>query len=256
MGVPRKTRRITHDNMSLRVRRHGEKRVGKLDHESTKTIGSLPGDLLVDVFARVASSSFTDLFNAKLSCKDFLESTKDDYIFQCISIDKFPLTHWFPPSKRVLSFLTHCFNKGNSESLFRQGMIEYFKLVNVESGLEYLKRAVEKGHPEATYVYGMILLSSGDQQGLNLLNSMNYSRSRYGNVEDCRDKISSVLSQMWINNPITLEKVNTKCRERDHAVRFRRRSWSFDEDKEISSCDTCFWYRELINFCKIMNVIV
>ncbi|KAI3800338.1 hypothetical protein L1987_28428 [Smallanthus sonchifolius] len=200
MGIPRETRRITHDNMSLNVRRHGEKRVGKLVHRSTKTIGSLPQDLLVDVLARVASSSFTDVFNAKLSCKEFLESTKDDYIFQCISIDKFPLTHWFPPSKRVLSFLTRCLNKGNSESLFRQGMIEYFKLVDIESGLEYLKRAVEKGHPEATYVYGMILLSSGDQQGLNLLNFMNYSRSRNWNVQDCRDKISSILSQMWINN--------------------------------------------------------
>ncbi|KAI3741099.1 hypothetical protein L1987_58766 [Smallanthus sonchifolius] len=103
--------------MNLSVRRHGEKRVG------TK---SLPQDLLVDVLARVASSSFTDVFNAKLSCKDFPESTKDDYIFQCISIDKFPLTHWFPPSEQVLSFLTHCFN---SESLLRKGMIDYFKRV-------------------------------------------------------------------------------------------------------------------------------
>ncbi|KAL8235551.1 hypothetical protein R6Q59_016632 [Mikania micrantha] len=255
MVVPRKLRKTSDDRMS--VSRHG---VGKPIHQSTTTIQSLPRDLLVDVLARVASSSFTDLFTVKLSCKNFLELAKDDYVSQCISIDTFPVTHWFPPSTKQLSFLTHSLNKGNSESLFRQGMIEYFNLVNEESGLKYLKRAVEKRHLEATYVYGMTLLSSEDQlsqqQGLDILNSTNRSTSMHWNVKDSRDKIEWVLSQMWINNPVTLQKVNTKCHERDHAIRFRRRGWNLDDDKQLSSCDTCLWYRELISFCKMMNVIV
>ncbi|KAK9056348.1 hypothetical protein SSX86_027438 [Deinandra increscens subsp. villosa] len=252
MGIP--TRKIT-DDTSLSVCRHGEKRVRK-----PATIRSLPRDLLVDVLGRVASSSFTDVFNVKLSCKDLLEPTEDDFIYQSISIDKFPLPHWInPPSAKVRSFLTRCFNKGNPESLFRKGMVDYFNVVDIESGLKYLKAAVEKGHPEATYVYGMILLSGGDkssQEGLNVLNSLRYSRSSSWNVQDSRDKVYSILSHMWIYNLITLEKVKTSCQKRDHVIRFERRGWSLDEDKEISSCDRCLWYRELVCFYKVMNVNV
>ncbi|XP_076942113.1 F-box protein At2g35280-like [Bidens hawaiensis] len=228
MAIPKKTTKNTKDDHknSLSVRRHGEKRVGKPVKRSTRTVASLPRELLVNVFARVASSSFTDPFNAKLCCKGFLEPASDDYIAQCISLDKFPITNWSPLSKQALAFLTHCFNKGNPESLFRQGMIDYFKLVNVESGLEHLKRAVEKEHPEATYVYGMILLSRGDdqsdQQGLSRLNSMNNSRSRCWNVGESRNKVGSILNHIWINNQLTLESVNTKCRKRDHATRIQR----------------------------------
>ncbi|KAK9056341.1 hypothetical protein SSX86_027431 [Deinandra increscens subsp. villosa] len=255
MGIQRKiTDMEKNDSTKLSVRRHREKRVRK-----AATIGSLPRDLLVDVLGRVASSSFTDLFNVKLSCKDLLEPTEDDFIYQSVSIDKFSQPHWIPPCTKVRSFLTSCFNKGNPESLFRKGMVDYFNLVDIESGLKYLKIAAEKGHPEATYVYGMILLSGGDkssQEGLNVLNSLRYSRSSYWNVQDSRDKVYSILSHMWIYNLITLEKVKTSCQKRDHVIRFERRGWSLDEDKEISSCDTCLWYRELVYFYKVMNVNV
>ncbi|KAI7733375.1 hypothetical protein M8C21_018627, partial [Ambrosia artemisiifolia] len=40
---------------------------------------------------------------------------------------------------------------------------KFFSLERIETGLEFLKRATEKGHVEATYVYGMILLSRGGQ---------------------------------------------------------------------------------------------
>ncbi|XP_076916169.1 putative F-box protein At1g67623 [Bidens hawaiensis] len=287
MGIPKKTRKMI-DHMGLSVRKHGEKQVSHIINQPTSTVRALPRDLLVDVLARVASSSFTDLFNAKLSyltilfnsCMmlnlpifklifarekintadfEFLDSTSDDYVSQSISIDKFPIIHWFPPSKSALSFLTHCFKKGNPESLFRQGMIDYFCMVNVNCGLEFLKRASDKGHSEATYVYGMILLSSGDQSsqdGLNHLNCMNNSKSRHWNVQECRNKIASMLSQMWINNPVTLDKVNTQCHKQDHAIRFERRGWSLDEDKEVASCEKCLWYRELVYFCKAMNFVV
>ncbi|MFS7934176.1 putative F-box protein [Helianthus anomalus] len=97
--------------------------------------------------------------------------------------------------------------------------IDYLTLVNVESRLLYLKRAVAKGHLEATYVYGMILLSSGVQQGLKLLNCMNCSRLKHWNVLGCRDNNDSIFRQIWTYNPVTLAKVNTKCREQNHAIR-------------------------------------
>ncbi|KAM0002907.1 hypothetical protein Hdeb2414_s0002g00054971 [Helianthus debilis subsp. tardiflorus] len=130
------------------------------------------------------------------------------------------------------------------------------ELVNVEHGVEYLKRVDAKGHSEATYAYGMILLSSGDQQGLKLLNSMNSLRSRHWNVRGYTDKANSILSQMLINDTLTLAKVNTKCQERKHAIRFERMGSRLDDREEISGCDICLWYREHVYFCKSMNVIV
>lgn len=221
-------------------------------------LGSLPGDLLIDVLARVASSSFTDLFNAKLCCRDFLGAAEDEYIFQHVSIDKFPVIHWFPPSDELLSFLNQCINKGNPEAMFRQGMIEFFSLARIETGLEYLKRASEKGHVEATYVYGMILLSRGgqsSQQGLNILNSMKVSRSKNLKIRDCRAKIKAIIREMWINNSISLNEVRCKCQERNNNnVCFVKRK--FDEEEDVIGCDACGWHREVISFCKMVDGIV
>nr|GEY36703.1 hypothetical protein [Tanacetum cinerariifolium] len=59
MGVPRNI------PTSLSVR--AKKRFGKAHRRSKKNEELLPKDVLVSVFARVASSSFEDLYNAKLS---------------------------------------------------------------------------------------------------------------------------------------------------------------------------------------------
>ncbi|KAJ9554406.1 hypothetical protein OSB04_018451 [Centaurea solstitialis] len=222
-------------------------------------VGSLPGDLLIDVLARVASSSFTDLFNAKLSCRDFLGAAEDEYIFQHVSIDKFPVIHWFPPSDELLSFLNQCIDKGNPEALFRQGMIEFFSLARIETGLEYLKRASEKGHVEATYVYGMILLSRGgqsSQQGLNILNSMKASRSKNLKIRDCRAKIKAIIREMWINNSISLNEVRCTCQERNNNKKVCFLKRKFDEEEDIIGCESCGWHREVISFCKMVDGIV
>nr|GEX95579.1 hypothetical protein [Tanacetum cinerariifolium] len=253
MGVPRK---ITKDDCtSLSVR--GNRRFGKVDRQSKKNEELLPKDVLVSVFARVASSSFEDLFNAKLSCIDFLEATNDEYIYKFVSMDKFPMFNWVLPSDKVDSFITRCFEKGNAEALFRHGMREYFKHCNFKSGLEFLKRASEKKHIEATYVYGLFLLSRGDEsstkQGLELLNSLKSSRPGPGNwnVGDCRDKVGSILSNMFFNKYMgTVQQVFTKCRDRNHEYGFSKRDWDFATREDLSSCDTCMWYRELAFFCK------
>jgi len=112
------------------------------------SIKSLPNELLTEVLGHVASTSFTDLFNVKLSCKYFLEVAKDDYIFQRISLEKFPVVP-LRISNEASSFFKRCEESGNPESLFRQGMIDYFSLAMIESGLEYLKRVakvIQKQH--------------------------------------------------------------------------------------------------------------
>lgn len=259
MGIPRRRRnrgrrrRINRAAGGRKVAGHGD-RAG---------VGSLPGDLLIDVLGRVASSSFIDLFNAKLCCRDFLSAAENEYIFQNISIDKFPVVHWFPPSDEVLSFLNSCKDRGNPEALFRQGMIECFSSGRGELGLEYLKKATEKGHIEATYVYGIILLSKGgqsSQEGLKLLNSvMNNPRLESRKIRDCRARINDIIRTMWIDHSIVRRQVNPACtcheREKTSFARKVGGSWNYTEEDEVISCDTCRWNREVVSFCKMLRGI-
>lgn len=65
-------------------------------------------------------------FYCLCSCKEFMEVAEDDYISEHIeiSINKFPvLIKWLPVNDKRVSFLTRCFNKGNSDALFRRGMV-------------------------------------------------------------------------------------------------------------------------------------
>ena len=113
--------------------------------------------------------------------------------------------------------------------------------------------AAEKGHPEATYVYGMIMLARGGesgQQALSLLNSI-YSRLGDSKICECREIFNSVLGFLWVHNKISVEEVNFKCQKRKHVNNVRR--MNVDEDKEILKCDLCIWSRELNAFCKISN---
>ena len=165
---------------------------------STTAIKSLPKDLLVEVVASVASHSFTDLHNMKLCCKDLLDATKDNYVFQQVSLDKFPLIQWLPNEKES-SFLKRCRESQNLESLYREGLRECLGNGNID-GLESLNMAAQKGHKEAKYVYGMILLCSQDEelikQGLKHMHFLRKSRC----VIRTRNKVEQLAQFMWINN--------------------------------------------------------
>ncbi|KAL4627575.1 hypothetical protein ACB092_05G175200 [Castanea dentata] len=170
----------------------------------SSSIKSLQNKLLTEVLGHVASTSFTDLFNVKLSCKYFLEVAKDDYIFQRISLEKFPIVP-LCISNEASSFLKRCEEFGNPESLFRQRVIDYFSLMMIESELVYLKRAAEKGHSEATYVYEIILLCSEDQlkqEGLKILSSLKMTKS--SGLKECRKRMRTVMRDMWISSKKTM----------------------------------------------------
>ncbi len=205
------------------------------------TINSLPKELLIDVLGRVASVSFTDVFNAKLSCKDFLEVAEEDYIFQHVSLEKFPIIPC-RITKEASYFLNRCEQFGNPESLFRQGVIDYFSLMRMESGLEFLKRASEKGHLEATYVYGIALLcSQSKQEGLKILSFLKRTQSR--GLKECRKRIRIAIRCMWIRNFIIVKQQALCSCEKPCQVLKKIRGWEsnnneLDEDDD-SLCEVC-----------------
>ncbi|XP_057432593.1 uncharacterized protein LOC130725373 [Lotus japonicus] len=178
---------------------------------STAAITTLSRDLLIDVFAIVASHSFIDLHAIKMCCKDFLDAAEDGYVWRRVSLDTFPLIQWLPNDK-VSSFLNRCKEYGNMESLYREGLQKYFDYPNGKiDGLEIFKVAAQKGHKEAKYVYGMISLCSEDddsrKQGLEHMHFLRKSKCVVGS----RNKVKKLLDSMWRNNGMLRRNQSPLC---------------------------------------------
>ncbi|TKY54970.1 putative F-box protein [Spatholobus suberectus] len=169
---------------------------------STAPIKSLPKDLLVEVVARVASDSVIDLRNMK----------EDKYVWQRVSLDEFRLNLWFP-NDQTLSFLKRCKESGNIESLYREGLRKFFNYPNGDiSGLGDLKMAAQKGHMEAKYVYGMVMLCSQDddlrKQGLEYLRFLRKSKC----IIQCRNKVKHLVDRLWKGNGMLVRNQTPLCR--------------------------------------------
>ena len=64
------------------------------------------------VLVKIASTSVSDLFKLKLTCKDFCRSMEDDYIFQHVLLKELPKV--MCTSVEILSFLKLCKESENS----------------------------------------------------------------------------------------------------------------------------------------------
>jgi hypothetical protein len=80
------------------------------EEEHKVDIISLPNDMLIEVLTKVASSSFNDLFKAKISCSDLCRLADDDQIFQQLSLKKISL---FWPKNSEVTFLRCYKESGN-----------------------------------------------------------------------------------------------------------------------------------------------
>ncbi|XP_061349138.1 putative F-box protein At1g67623 [Gastrolobium bilobum] len=227
----------------------------------------LPNELLVEIIAKVASSSIVDLCRVKLTCKQFLHAAEDDYVYQHVSMDKFPLVPlaWFT-NEKILSFFKRCRESKNLEILYRDGMVQYFKSMRVKSGLENLKKAALGGQDEAKYVYCMLLMMCcEDQQERKHGFDLFYSLKTFNCVSRCRERVKSFIKSMWgINNLIVRNHKLSLCHSNTccNSVRLQKlsRRWSWlveDEDGDGDngiSCQYCDGNYELSLFCKMFKV--
>ncbi|GAB2294026.1 hypothetical protein Dimus_028242 [Dionaea muscipula] len=220
------------------------------------SIESLPIHVTVEILARVSSSSFTDLYNSKLCCKEFLKATEEDYVLQHTSIprDRFPVVPWTKEDKLV-TFLKRCRECGNAEALYREGMVDYFSRMRIEAGLENLKRAANKGHIEASYVYGIILVCTERKsaQGRKLLDDV-LSNSAF-NIECLRERIKTVVRQMWVTNSMAgseseegeeahVNSCTCSCQQSE-----ANRGWPLDDEDDVSRhSQSCNWDCEIRSF--------
>ncbi|XP_027109155.1 putative F-box protein At1g67623 [Coffea arabica] len=159
--------------------------------QTITSISSLPKELVSEVLARVAVSSSTDLFRAKLCCKVFCEVSEENYIYQRVSLDKFEISPW-RKNHKVSMFLDKCRRSKNPEALYRKRVVDYFRGNNPESALECLEEAARSGHDEAAYALGIIFVFGGDElkrKGMTLLSAMKKSRIQKRRVKHCHDNL-------------------------------------------------------------------
>ncbi|KAJ0096106.1 hypothetical protein Patl1_16878 [Pistacia atlantica] len=215
------------------------------------SIESLPKEVMTTVLALIASKSLTDLINAKLSCKYLLQISDDDFIFEKASMDKFSIFPWWNMTKQVSRFLKRCEESGNPEWLYILGLYEYFSVSKTSPGLNYLKRAADKGHVKSSYVYSIILICSGGelkQHGLKLLASLKRFRTR-----EFRMKIRENFRWMWTRNMITIniEAEDLSSRGCDCLKNWNGGRWE-GEDAAVPCCDSCFCHREVMFFSELI----
>ncbi|KAK7292131.1 hypothetical protein RIF29_07848 [Crotalaria pallida] len=212
---------------------------------------SLPKNLITNIVARVASHSLADLVNLKRCCKDFLDAAEDDFAYKHVSLlHKFPLFPWRPLNDKKLSFLKRCKESQNMDTLFREGLLEYLRGEKI-SGLRILKIVALKGHKEAKYVYGMIMLSSEDEElrkeGLEHMRFLRESKC----VIRCRGKVEKLVQYAWKKN-ILLHNKKTLCHNKSICKGWRPREgrWLLLDDEDdnndnINMCEYCRWDQEL-----------
>ncbi|KAH1116432.1 hypothetical protein AAZX31_17G025500 [Glycine max] len=188
----------------LRVKKKKGSNKKKHGSVSVTAIKFLPKELQVEIFAKVATRSVFDHCMIKLCCKEFLRAAEDNYVYRHASMENFALVPlpWFKGNNKEFPFLKRCRESGNSEILYREGMVQYFTSSMMELGLKNLKEAALEGHHDAKYVYCMLLMCGEDElgerkQGFDLFCSLKASST---SLIRCRKRVKSFVQNIWVNN--------------------------------------------------------
>ncbi|KAF7837829.1 F-box protein [Senna tora] len=195
----------------------------------------------------------------------FLMLSQHNYIYQQVSLQKFPLVHWFPISHHQSSFLNRCKECDNLESLFREGMLQFFSHIQFDQaqGFLTLQNAAQEGHKEAMYVVALILLCDHKEDGLErqrkLFQALQYLRFLRMSecVVRCRTRVQSCLREMWIHNRVIDgdKKFLYDSRTCEKGWRIRRGRWELlDDENDMNMCEYCRWDNELKFFYRMLNV--
>ncbi|KAK4430009.1 hypothetical protein Salat_1301600 [Sesamum alatum] len=214
----------------------------KIRKRTSNIIQDIPRELLIEILSRTAQTSFTDIHNAKLSCKDFHEASEDAHVYRHMSLDNIPLVPWTPLTEKQQAFLTKCKDSHNPEIAYRQAVLDYFTGERPESAPGHILRALDSNHIGALYVTCIILLFSGDDGlkacGIKLMVGMKKCRYVRTKLKEHRHKLQRMLRLMWVKNPALRHRPVCCTRQDNHK---RKKGWvdNDDIDDDVHSCEAC-----------------
>ncbi|XP_010418540.1 PREDICTED: putative F-box protein At1g67623 [Camelina sativa] len=230
-------------------------------------LDSLPEDLLVEISSCIAASSLSEVRNLRLVSKPFRHICDDGYVLRRLSLQETPLFPWHRDHETFSNFFKRCRKNGNPEALYRKGFIYYFLQNREHKGLKHLAKAAEKGHKEAKYVYGLILICLGGQtkqKGFKILSSVTKPllSTTIDELLELRYKIEKIREFVWDHANPVMERLKTaylreKCKCDGKTMMFLARNcgWRpYNEDnndmKTSSACEFCLWHHEVELFCR------
>ncbi|GMI81855.1 hypothetical protein HRI_001854800 [Hibiscus trionum] len=220
-------------------------------------VGSLPQEMLSEILTHVASNSITDFVNFRLSCKAFLEASNHAYIFGNVSLEKFD---FIPRTKSEENFQNLCKAANNPEALYRRGMIDCFSRRKPKSGLRWLRKATERGHVEAIYTYGIILICFGGKlreeghQVVKSLGLVKFNKTSLRIVVGCRSKTEKAFSRMWVYVGLPSPKqVDCGCDRERPKCRGSRMDQAWQPSNLCTCYDSCFWDHEATLFSNLVG---
>ncbi|XP_061347976.1 uncharacterized protein LOC133293424 [Gastrolobium bilobum] len=265
------------------------KMAGIIDVES---LVSLPSDLLLLIFGKVAYDSIEDITNIKLTCIGFLRLVETDYVYERVSLDKFavgplervtnakPFLHrvrvigddeddaFFNPlqvlkRKRQVYFLQRCRECGNPEVLYREGLVNYFRETSSSEmqavALEGIRTAALKDHQEAKYACSIILMAGVDEDqravGFEFFCTLDDAHI----LRHCRRRVRLFIRALWVRREMVYHGFPI-CNPRICEMRFIKDEPSSSENNEINNmlrnkiCQRCKADIEVYLFC-IMTII-
>nr|XP_019068726.1 uncharacterized protein LOC104646634 [Solanum lycopersicum] len=230
-------------NMKRTVRNNN-----KVIKENTSSpILLLPNEILTEIVGRVASSSFKSLINIKLSCKILNEVANERFVYQKVTLVDFPIEPWWKEQtqekkNKVVSFMELCRECGNTEFLYRKGVLDFFKNDKPEVAMEFLKQAANGDHFGALYVIGIIRVFLGDeykQKGVKLIGIMKKTEASRKITRQCRKSLLEMLKTIWVKNPLILGK-RPACCTIQHEKNILRNGWlDRDDEHAYIHCDAC-----------------
>ncbi|KAI9099583.1 hypothetical protein K1719_024588 [Acacia pycnantha] len=232
------------------------------DEESSKSIITyiLPREILVDITSKVASQSLADLYRLKLTSKEMMNITDDDYVYKHAYLDR---VRFFRIGEIPLeeSFLRRCRSSGNLESLYRQGMKEYFLHNELyEKGLSMVCMAAQKGHKRSMYAFAMIVLMCSNARKVSLgpkelkeaLGYLRFLRNQKC-VLKCRNEVLEFVRFLtwFMRFGIEMAPRERLCRNFPctNTWRLRTGSWCLltddDDENDPNMCESCRWDLEV-----------
>ncbi|KAK4285077.1 hypothetical protein QN277_001821 [Acacia crassicarpa] len=232
--------------------------------ESSKCITyCLPKEILEDIASKVASQSLADLYHLKLTSKEMMNITDDDYVYKHAYLDRVPFFR-IKEIPQEESFLRRCRSSGNLESLYRQGTKEYF-LDNelYVKGLGLVRLAAQKGHKRSMYAFAMIVLMHSDARKgslgpKELEEALGYLRLLRNQkcVLKCRNEVVEFVRflKWFMRFGLEMAPREHLCRNVPctNTWRLRTGSWCLltdeDDENDPNMCESCRWDLEVKEF--------
>lgn len=239
-------------------------------------------ELIIEIFLRVLANSFFDFVNLKSTSRIFWEAGNDEYIYQQGSLRDFPISPWWRRSNVATRFMDRCLACGNPDALFRHGLVckklpiflnifgrnnfisilfSLFKVilinfslfqigsfdkVSFHSGITYLQQAADKGHMEALYTLGIVLLFNEDESNIDMGKQiiMSFQKSDFTKIQSInyRFNLKAYIKSLWKSDDYYFYTWPIFCNVEAH---YKDKNWCYYSRHENTGCANCIFDLEI-----------